>query len=87
VTAARLGVVILLLAGAFFVLAPWLSCALVVPIWRFNAFTISACTFGDPALASGYGVPGFAGPYWGRLLVGIVYLVAAVLVIQRRRPL
>jgi hypothetical protein len=87
VTAARLGLVILLLVAAYFAAAPWLGCALVPPFWIVNAFSLRACTFGDLALRSGYGAPGFTGPFWGNLVVGIFYVVAAIFVARRRRPL
>jgi hypothetical protein len=32
-------------------------------------------------------IPGFTGPFWGNLILGIVYLLAAVYVTFRRRPL
>jgi len=31
-------------------------------------------------LCAGYGLSGFAGPYWGNLIVGIAYLTAALFV-------
>ena len=88
VAGARLGVVILLLVAAYFAAGPWLGCAVVLPFWHVDAFTLRACTFGDVGLRSGgYGVPGFTGPYWGNLVVGILYVVAAIFVARRRRPL
>jgi hypothetical protein len=87
VAGARVGVVVLLLVAAYFAAAPWLGCVVVLPFWSVNAFTLRACTFGDLALRSGYGVPGFTGPYWGNLVVGILYLGAAILVARRMRPL
>jgi len=87
VAGARLGVVALLLAAAYFAAAPWLGCVVVLPFWQVTAFTLRACTFGDRALQSGYGLPGFTAPYWGNLVVGILYVVAAILVARRARPL
>jgi hypothetical protein len=84
---ARLGVVILLLVAAYFAAAPWLGCAVVLPFWHVDAFTLRVCTFGDVALRSGYGLPGFAGPHWGNLAVGILYVIAAIFVARRMRPL
>jgi len=86
-TRARVGVVVLLLVGAYFAAAPWLGCAIALPFWSVSAFTLRACTFGDVFLRPSYGVPGFTGPFWGNLVVGIVYLVVAILVARRRRPL
>jgi hypothetical protein len=74
----RLGVVGLLVVAAFFAAAPWLGCSLVPPFWIINAYTMRACTFGDPALlGGGWGLPGFNGPYWGNLIAGVAYLIAA----------
>ena len=81
------GVVVLLLVAAFFAAAPWLGCALVPPLWIVDAAILRACTLGDLALRSGYGVPGFTGPYWGNLVIGILYLGAAIVVARRMRPL
>lgn len=83
---ARIAVVVLLLVAAYFAAAPWLGCTVALPFWQVTAFALRACTFGDLALRSGYGVPGFTGPFWGNLCVGIVYLVAAVLVARRIQP-
>jgi len=84
---ARLAVVVLLLFAAYFAAAPWVGCAFAVPFWFVDPFTLRACTFGDPALKSGYGVPGFTGPFWGNLIVGMLYVVAAIFVARRVRPL
>ena len=85
---ARLAVVLLLVAGAFFAAGPWLSCA-AVPMFvarRVIPDVAATCTFGQFA-SSGYGLPGFAGPYWGDLLVGLVYLIAAIWLALWRRTL
>lgn len=81
----RLGVVALLVLAAFLAAAPWLGCALVPPFWIIDLFTLRACTVGDPALRGGWGLPGFAGPYWGNLIVGIAYLIAALYVAVTKR--
>jgi hypothetical protein len=84
----RLTVVALLGLAAIFSAGPWLTCALVVPFWIINAFAMRACTFGDPALQGGWGLlPGFGGPYWGNLLVGVVYLIAALYAALTKRSL
>ena len=84
----RVGVVLLLLGGAFFAAAPWLGCALILPFWRVDAGSLRLCTFGIAGFTlPGYGVPGFTGPYWGNLVVGILYVAAAIFVARRRRPL
>ena len=86
-TRARLGVVVLLLVAAYLAAAPWVGCAFVPPFWIVDAFVLRACTFGDLALRSGYGVPGFTGPFWGNLVVGIFYVIVAIFVARWRRPL
>jgi hypothetical protein len=84
---ARLAVVVLLLAGAYFAAAPWLGCVLLVPILRIDPAVVRICTVGGIPLPTGYGVPGFNGPYWGSLIVGVLYVAAAVWVARRKRPL
>ena len=88
-TAARVAVVMLLVLAAFFASAPWLSCVLVIPVFRIDLTSLQLCTLGIGGfhLPAGYGLPGFTGPYWGNLIVGIAYLVAAVAVGKRLRPL
>lgn len=84
----RIGVVALLVvAAAYFAAAPWLGCAIVLPFWAVTEFTLRACTFGDRALPLSYGLPGFTGPYWGNLLVGVAYLIAAVSAALTKRSL
>lgn len=85
VTRQRLGVVILLLIGGYFAAAPWLGCVIAPPLWHVTEFALRACTFGDLALRRGYGLPGFDGPYWGNLIVGILYVLAAIMVAARTR--
>jgi hypothetical protein len=46
------------------------------------------CTVGFPGVPApqdAYGLPGFTGPYWGNLIVGVAYLVAAVYVAANKR--
>ena len=46
------------------------------------------CTYQSfPPLPNQLVVPGFTGPYWGYLGLGIVYLVAAIYVSRTKRPL
>jgi len=87
VTRARVAVIVLLLAGAYFAAAPWLGCVLLLPFWRIDPGVVRICTFGGIPLPAGYGAPGFNGPYWGSLVVGVLYLAAAVWVGRRTRPL
>ncbi len=81
--------VALLLGGAFFAASPWLGCVVLLPFWRVDATMLRFCTFGFPGPfpPTGYGLPGFTGPYWGNLMMGVLYLVAAIVVARRRRPL
>jgi hypothetical protein len=87
VTRARIAVIVLLVAGAYFAAAPWLGCVLLLPFWRIDPGVMRICTFGGIPLPGGYGVPGFNGPYWGSLVVGVLYLAAAVWVGRRTRAL
>lgn len=83
----RMVVVALLMCAAFFAALPWLTCALAPPLWIFDLFIVRACTLGDPALRTGYGLPGFTGPFWGNLIVGIVYLAAAAFAALSKRSM
>jgi hypothetical protein len=87
----RVVAVIGLVSAGFFASLPWLGCA----FWgRINgtltgyADMARLCTFGFPGIPGPqyvYGLPGFTGPYWGNLIVGAAYLVAAVYVAVARR--
>lgn len=77
----------MLLLAAFFAAAPWLGCVVPLPFWTVTSFALRACTFGDPALQAGYGLPGFGGPYWGNLIVGIAYAIAALYAAFTKRAL
>jgi hypothetical protein len=79
--------VVLLVLAAFFAAAPWLGCVVPLPYWTVTVFALRACTFGDLALRAGYGLPGFGGPYWGNLIVGIAFVIAAVYAASTKRPL
>lgn len=79
--------VTLLLLGALFSAAPWIGCAFVVPLWIIDPVLLLGCTFGHPAAQAGWGLPGFAGPYWGNLIAGIVYLIAAAYTASTKRSL
>ena len=72
------GSLITSIALGFFgaLLGAWMARQLRLP----EPFLLRVCTFGDPALPAGYGLSGFAGPYWGNLIVGIPYLTAALFV-------
>lgn len=83
----RLALVAALLPAAFFAAAPWLGCVVPLPYWTATSFALRGCTFGDLALQVGYGLPGFAGPYWGNLIVGIAYVIAALYAAFTKRAL
>jgi hypothetical protein len=90
----RLAIVLLLVIAAFFAAGPWLGCVAPplsgAPLGTmFNTVLLRACTYGGTEFSIGghQGVPGFTGPYWGNLLVGVAYLVAAVLVARTKRAL
>jgi hypothetical protein len=90
----RVGLVILLLVGAFFVALPWLGCMMSVrpSLFAFPNLSVmlGPCTYltfpvrnPNEALV----IPGFSAPYWGNLTLGVVYLIAAVYVAVTRRSL
>jgi hypothetical protein len=88
--ALRIGVVALLLLAAFFTALPWLGCGWNPVRGGLEPTFLGICTFGfasGPPVTAGYGLPGFAGPYWGNLIVGVVYLFAAVFAAVTKRPL
>jgi hypothetical protein len=76
----RVAAVVGLASAAFWSALPWLGCASNPITHTTSSFLLRVCTFGDPDLRAGYGLPGFAGPYWGNLIVGIAYLIAALFV-------
>lgn len=82
-----------LLSAAVFIALPWLGCS---SFGRVNGTLegylsfMRICTVGFPGIegTSGpqpYGLPGFRGPYWGNLIVGIVYILGAIYVAVSRR--
>ncbi len=93
----RVGLVVLLVLAAFFAALPWLGCLAGHPLGIFafandDFFMLRVCTSG---VAGGFpslgftppGLPGFNGPYWGNLAVGIAYLIAAIYVAFTKRAL
>lgn len=49
---------------------------------------LGVCTFGTGIPnPPGFEVPGFTGPYWGNLIIGILYLIAAIYATVRKRSL
>ena len=88
--ALRIGVVALLVVAAFFAALPWLGCGWNPVKGGLEPTFLGICTvgFGSGAwFTSSYGLPGFTGPYGGNLIVGVVYLFAAVFAAVTKRPL
>ncbi len=77
--APRIGVVVLPLIAGLIGALPWLGRAAVPPLGRLDPGTLGIRTFGSSHLVppTSYGLPGFTGPYWGWLLVGLAYVAAA----------
>jgi hypothetical protein len=90
----RVGLVVALLFAALFAALPWLGCITSIRAGLFAFPYVSAmwgvCTFG---IGLGFGrptdisIPGFSGPFWGNLIVGIGYVVAALYVAFTKRSL
>ncbi|HEY6957915.1 MAG TPA: hypothetical protein VI814_03740 [Candidatus Limnocylindria bacterium] len=87
----RVIAVIGLLSAAFFAVLPWLGCMAaarglgIVPGLR---TMLGPCTYLAFRTIPGQdvGIPGFSyPPYWGYLVVGVAYLVAAVYVAVNKR--
>jgi len=89
----RLGVVALLLLAGFFAALPWLGCVASHPlgilagIVNDGSFMLRVCTFDLVQPPSQRGIPGFAGPYYGFLVFGVVFVVAALYAAFTKRPL
>jgi hypothetical protein len=99
----RVGLVALLVVAAFFAVLPWLGCLGTHPrgdqLFMARVCTVGfpPPTMGDRGLGEGLGplalppapidLPGFTGPYWGNLIVGVLYLVAAGYTAFTKRPL
>ena len=85
----RLGVVALLLLAAL----PWLGCVASHPlgilagIVNDGSFMLRVCTFGLVQFPPERGIPGFAGPYYGFLVFGVVFVVAALFAAFTKRSL
>ena len=80
-----------LLSAAFFAALPWLLCVSNVFVLGGTSpddylFWPRVCTVGFPVPPLPQpGLPGFNGPYWGYLILGIVYLIASVYVAVSKR--
>lgn len=84
----RLGVVALLLLAAFFTALPWLGCGSNPVTHIIDSSLLRICTFGTGVqFEASFGLPGFTGPYWGNLVVGVVYLIAAIFAAFTKRSL
>jgi hypothetical protein len=96
----RVGLVVLLVVAAFFAALPWIGCLASHPLGIFafandDFFMLRACTVGLPSQTVGRpdvgpppppGLPGFNGPYWGNLIVGVLYLGTALYAAFTKRP-
>jgi hypothetical protein len=76
----RVAAVVGLLSAGFWSALPWLGCIPNPVTHIVDPLLLRVCTFGLPGLWPGDGFPGFSGPYWGNLIVGIAYLIAALFV-------
>jgi hypothetical protein len=89
----RLGLVALLLLAGFFAALPWLGCVgshplgILAGIFNDGAFMLRVCTFGIVQLPSERGIPGFAGPYYGFLVFGVLFVIAALFAALTKRSL
>ena len=82
----RLGIVALLLAAAFLTSLPWVGCAFNPISHAFDLFLLRVCTFGlGFPLGPRPGLPGFDGPYWGNLVLGVAYAASALFVALTKR--
>ena len=78
----------MLLLAAFLTALPWLGCGWNPIKHVIEPFLLNICTFGTGAqFQVSYGLPGFTGPYWGNLIVGVLYLIAAIFAASTRRSL
>jgi len=83
----------LLLLGGFFAALPWLGCVsghplgIVAGIFNDGSLLLRACTFGISQLPPERGIPGFAGPYYGSLVVGGLFVIAALFAALTKRSL
>jgi hypothetical protein len=83
----------LLLLGGFFAALPWLGCVgshplgILAGIFNDGSFMLRACTFGFGQLPPERGIPGFAGPYYGFLVFGVLFVLAALFAAFTKRSL
>jgi len=76
----RIGLVLLLLGGAYFGAERWLACAFPLGFrWYPELWRVCSFGFGDPVFERGG-----PGPLWPRLVVGALYLLAAAYVARGR---
>lgn len=84
------GLVGFLSIAAFLAIRPWLGCVastLLIDPEPDMLLMSRFCTFGASFITwPGGGLPGFDGPYYGSLVVGIVCFVAALFTLFVRRP-
>jgi hypothetical protein len=78
----------LLLLASFLIALPWLGCGWNPVTHVLDWSLLGICTFGAGVqFQPRSGLPGFTGPYWGNLIVGVGYFVAAILATVTKRPL
>lgn len=88
----RVGLVVLLVLAAFFAALPWLGCVGSHPLGIFAGIVndgflmFRLCTWSLHSVGQ-TGIPGFTGPYYGSLVFGIVFIVAALFAAFTKRPL
>ena len=71
----RSGIALLLAAGAWLAMLPWIDCAFALGGWHEDLARI--CTFG-------VGIPGFGTPHWPNLVLAAIYLATAIWIANTR---
>ena len=81
-----------LVSAAIFIASPWLGCVAYGRLGGTPADYLTfarVCTFGFPSESvlstAASGIPGFSGPWWGNLSLGLAYLAGAVYVAISKR--
>ncbi len=77
-TRLRVALIALLMWAAYWAALPWIDCARA--LYPFSG-GLQECLFGSPF------APTNLWGFWPNTLVGVVYLLVAVLVAARRRPM
>jgi hypothetical protein len=80
----RIGIAMLLAWGAYWAALPWVDCMRAFMAFGLRTATdsgLQACSFGIPVFLSG------PPEHWPNLVFAAVYVIAALFVILRRRPI